>query len=43
MMEPFFTTKETGKGTGLGLSLSKKIVEAYRWSLSSLVPELDSL
>lgn len=33
MMEPFFSTKETGKGTGLGLSISKGIIEAHMGSL----------
>lgn len=30
LMQPFFTTKETGKGTGLGLSISKSIIENHR-------------
>jgi PAS domain S-box-containing protein len=30
MMQPFFTTKETGAGTGLGLSISKGIVEKHK-------------
>jgi PAS domain S-box-containing protein len=30
IMQPFFTTKETGKGTGLGLSISKGLVEGHR-------------
>lgn len=29
IMQPFFTTKETGKGTGLGLSISKGIIEDH--------------
>lgn len=29
LMQPFFTTKETGKGTGLGLSTSKGILEKH--------------
>ena len=29
ILEPFFTTKETGKGTGLGLSISVGIVEEH--------------
>jgi C4-dicarboxylate-specific signal transduction histidine kinase len=29
MLEPFFTTKETGKGTGLGLSISVGIIEEH--------------
>jgi PAS domain S-box-containing protein len=29
IMQPFFTTKETGKGTGLGLSISRGIVEEH--------------
>ena len=29
IMEPFFTTKETGKGTGLGLSITKGIIEDH--------------
>ncbi len=33
MMQPFFTTKETGKGTGLGLSISRGIVEAHNGRL----------
>ncbi len=30
ILQPFFTTKETGKGTGLGLSISKGLVERHR-------------
>ena len=33
VMEPFFTTKETGKGTGLGLSLVYEIVKSHNGSL----------
>ncbi len=29
ILEPFFTTKETGKGTGLGLSISVGIIEEH--------------
>jgi PAS domain S-box-containing protein len=29
VMEPFFTTKETGKGTGLGLSMTYGMVKAH--------------
>lgn len=29
VLEPFFTTKETGKGTGLGLSISVGIIEDH--------------
>ncbi|WP_127716986.1 ATP-binding protein [Halobacteriovorax sp. HLS] len=29
IMQPFFTTKESGKGTGLGLSISKEIVSKH--------------
>ncbi|MBC7537670.1 MAG: PAS domain S-box protein [Bacteriovorax sp.] len=29
IMQPFFTTKETGKGTGLGLSISHGIIEKH--------------
>lgn len=29
MLEPFFTTKDTGKGTGLGLSISVGIIEEH--------------
>jgi C4-dicarboxylate-specific signal transduction histidine kinase len=29
LMQPFFTTKESGKGTGLGLSISKGIIESH--------------
>ncbi len=38
IMEPFFTTKETGKGTGLGLSISKGLVESHGGTLA-LLPE----
>lgn len=33
IMNPFFTTKETGKGTGLGLSISTGIVRAHQGEL----------
>lgn len=33
VMEPFFTTKETGKGTGLGLSISVGIIEDHNGKL----------
>lgn len=33
IMQPFFTTKETGKGTGLGLSISKGIIEIHGGAL----------
>jgi len=33
IMDPFFTTKETGSGTGLGLSISKGIVEEHQGQL----------
>lgn len=33
VMEPFFTTKETGKGTGLGLSLVYAIVQKHNGSI----------
>jgi PAS domain S-box-containing protein len=33
IMQPFFTTKETGKGTGLGLSISKGLVDGHRGQL----------
>jgi two-component system, NtrC family, sensor kinase len=33
ILEPFFTTKETGKGTGLGLSISHEIVLRHRGEL----------
>ncbi len=29
LMQPFFTTKESGKGTGLGLSISKTLIESH--------------
>jgi C4-dicarboxylate-specific signal transduction histidine kinase len=29
IMQPFFTTKETGKGTGLGLSISRGLIESH--------------
>jgi signal transduction histidine kinase/integral membrane sensor domain MASE1 len=29
IMEPFFTTKDSGKGTGLGLSIAKGIIENH--------------
>lgn len=33
ILEPFFTTKETGKGTGLGLSISAGIIEDHHGKL----------
>ena len=33
IMQPFFTTKETGKGTGLGLSISQGIIKNHRGHL----------
>ena len=33
MLEPFFTTKETGRGTGLGLSISVGIIEDHSGKL----------
>ncbi|RYZ65296.1 MAG: GHKL domain-containing protein, partial [Proteobacteria bacterium] len=33
MMQPFFTTKETGKGMGLGLSISCGLAESHHGSL----------
>lgn len=33
ILEPFFTTKETGKGTGLGLSISVGIIEDHNGKL----------
>jgi PAS domain S-box-containing protein len=33
VMDPFFTTKETGKGTGLGLSVVYSIIEEHRGNI----------
>lgn len=33
IMQPFFTTKETGRGSGLGLSISKGIAEKFKGRL----------
>ena len=33
IMDPFFTTKESGKGTGLGLSISQKIISNHNGKL----------
>ncbi len=33
IMQPFFTTKESGKGTGLGLSLSQALIESHQGTL----------
>jgi signal transduction histidine kinase len=30
IMQPFFTTKESGRGTGLGLSISKGIIDEHQ-------------
>lgn len=34
MMNPFFTTKESGRGTGLGLSISKSIIQDHDGDLT---------
>ncbi|MEO0442171.1 MAG: ATP-binding protein [Pseudomonadota bacterium] len=34
VMEPFFTTKDTGKGTGLGLSIVFSIIEEHKGKMS---------
>jgi PAS domain S-box-containing protein len=33
VMEPFFTTKDTGKGTGLGLSVAYSIIEEHKGNI----------
>lgn len=38
VMEPFFTTKETGKGTGLGLSLVFSIIEEHNGNIHITSP-----
>jgi PAS domain S-box-containing protein len=38
VMEPFFTTKETGKGTGLGLSVVFSIVEEHQGNIHITSP-----
>ena len=34
ILQPFFTTKESGKGTGLGLSISSRIIKEMHGQLS---------
>ena len=38
VMEPFFTTKETGKGTGLGLSVVFSIIEEHQGNIHITSP-----
>ena len=38
IMEPFFTTKDTGKGTGLGLSIVFNIIEEHHGSIALKSP-----